>query len=68
MEFVPIWVMDAMQGYVANELKDQFGDLDGFEEHIGLTSIRIVHHYLMGGWSTEDTPEPRILLADEVSL
>jgi hypothetical protein len=24
-----------------------------------------VHHYLMGGWGLEDTPDPAILLADE---
>ena len=68
VEFVPIWVMDAMHGYVANSLKERFGDLDGFDEHIGLTSIRIVHHYLMGGWGLEDTPTPGIILADEVEL
>jgi len=66
-EFVPIWVMDAMQGYVAAKLGDRFGDLDGFAEHIGLIATRIVHHYLMGGWSLEDTPEPGVLLAEEVA-
>ena len=68
VEFVPIWVLDAMYGYVSNKLKDRFGDLDGFDEHIGTTSIRVVHHYLMGGWGLEDTPEPDVLLADEVTL
>lgn len=68
VEFVPIWVMDAMHGYVSNSLKERFGDLDGFDEHIGLTSVRIVHHYLMGGWGLEDTPAPGILLAEEVNL
>jgi len=66
-EFVPIWVMDAMQGYLAAMLGDRFGDLDGFAEHIGLIAIRIVHHYLMGGWGLEDTPEPGFLLAEEVA-
>jgi len=66
-EFVPIWVMDAMQGYVGAKLQDRFGDLDGFQEHIGLVSLRIVHHYLMGGWSMEDTPVAGILLADQVA-
>jgi len=66
-EFVPIWVMDAMQGYVGGKLADRFGDLGGFQEHIGLVSLRIVHHYLMGGWSLEDTPEAGILLADQVA-
>lgn len=68
VEFVPIWVHDAMQGYVSNKLKAEFGDLDGFDEHIGSTAIRIVHHYLMGGWGLEDTPEPKVLLAGEVQL
>ena len=31
-------------------------------------TVRIVHHYLMGGWSLEDTPTPGILLADEVEI
>ena len=68
VEFVPIWAYEPMQGYVMNKLKDRFGDLDGFEEHVGLTAIRIVHHYLMGGWSLEDTANPGYILADEVQL
>ncbi len=64
ISFVPIWVHDAMAGYVQNELGERFGHLDGFNEHSGQTAIRIVHHYLMGGWGLEDTPEPGILLAD----
>ena len=68
VEFVPIWAYEPMQGYVMNKLADRFGDLDGFAEHVGLTSIRIVHHYLMGGWSLEDTPRPGYILADEVQL
>jgi glyoxylase-like metal-dependent hydrolase (beta-lactamase superfamily II) len=66
-EFVPIWVLDAMEGYVGGKLAERFGDLDGFREHIGLTSFRIVHHYLMGGWGLEDTPDPRVMLADAVA-
>jgi len=64
INFVPIWVHDAMAGYVQNELGGRFGHLDGFIEHSGQTAIRIVHHYLMGGWGLEDTPAPGILLAD----
>ena len=66
-EFVPIWVMDAMQGYVGSRLQERFGDLDGFQEHIGMVALRIVHHYLMGGYSLEDTPVAGILLADQVA-
>jgi glyoxylase-like metal-dependent hydrolase (beta-lactamase superfamily II) len=65
VEMVPIWVMDAMQGYVGEKLRAQFGDLEGYDQHIGLTAIRIVHHYLMGGWGLEDTPSPGYLLANE---
>ena len=68
VEFVPIWAYEPMHGYVMNKLADRFGDLDGFAEHVGLTAIRIVHHYLMGGWSLEDTPSPGYILADEVQL
>lgn len=62
-EFVPIWVLDAMQGYVAPRLAPRFGDLEGFDAHVGLTALRIVHHYLMGGYSLEDTPAPGYVLA-----
>jgi len=67
-EFVPIWAFEPMKGYVTNKLAARFGDLEGFEDHVGQTSLRIVHHYLMGGWGLEDTPEPSVLLADEVTL
>ena len=66
VEMVPIWVHDAMAEYVKAALGDRFGDLDGFDEHAGLTAIRIVHHYLMGGWGLEDTPTPGVLLADTI--
>jgi len=65
ISFTPIWVHDAMAAYVQNELGERFGHLDGFKEHAGQTAIRIVHHYLMGGWGLEDTPDPAILLANE---
>ena len=67
-EFVPIWAFEPMKGYVINKLGERFGDLEGFEDHVGQTALRIVHHYLMGGWGLEDTPEPSVLLADEVEL
>lgn len=67
-EFVPIWAFEPMEGYVGGKLRQQFGNMDGFEDHIGMIAIRIVHHYLMGGWGLEDTPNPGVLLADEVSL
>jgi glyoxylase-like metal-dependent hydrolase (beta-lactamase superfamily II) len=64
VNMVPIWVHDAMMGYVMDKLGQRFGHLDGFAGHCGQTAVRIVHHYLMGGWGLEDTPEPGILLAD----
>lgn len=67
-EFVPIWAFEPMQGYVGHKLRERFGDMDGFEEHIGQTSLRIVHHYLMGGWGLEDTPDAEVMLADQVEL
>ena len=59
---------EPMKQFVGGQLRGQFGDLEGFDDHIGQMSIRIVHHYLMGGWGLEDTPEPGILLAGEVEL
>jgi glyoxylase-like metal-dependent hydrolase (beta-lactamase superfamily II) len=67
-QFVPIWAYEPMKAYVLNKLSERFGDLEGFEEHVGLTALRIVHHYLMGGWGLEDTPEPSVMLADQVEL
>lgn len=66
--FVPIWMYEPMKGFVGSQLAERFGDLEGFDDHIGQMSIRIVHHYLMGGWGLEDTPEPRVLLGDKLSL
>ena len=68
VNFVPIWAYEPMKGYCIGRLGDRFGDLDGFEGHVGQMAIRIAHHYLMGGWGLEDTPEPRLLLADQISL
>jgi len=67
-EFVPIWEFDAMERYVGDKLRDEFGDLEGFDTHIGMIAMRIVHFYLMGGWGLEDTQSPGLLLADEIEL
>lgn len=66
--FVPIWLYEPMKGFVGGQLGEKYGDLEGFDGHIGQMAIRIVHHYLMGGWGLEDTPEPSVLLADQVNL
>ena len=68
VNFVPIWAYEPMKGYCIGQLAERFGDLEGFEGHVGQMAIRIVHHYLMGGWGLEDTPEPRLLMADAISL
>ncbi|MBV9423379.1 MAG: hypothetical protein JOZ98_10740 [Solirubrobacterales bacterium] len=60
-EGVPIWVIQAMEPFVAERLRGEFGDLDGFDRHVGIASIRAVHYYLMGGWGMEDTAEPDAL-------
>ena len=60
---VPIWELDAMREFVANALHERFGDLDGFAEHVGVLALRLVHHYLMGGWGLEDTQSPELVLA-----
>jgi len=68
VNFVPIWLYDPMKGFCIEQLSGDFGDLEGFEGHVGQMAIRIVHHYLMGGWGLEDTPQPDVLMADQVSL
>ena len=65
--FVPIWEYEPMKGFVGSALRERFGDLEGFDGHIGQMAVRCVHHYLMGGWGLEDTPQAGVLLADEVS-
>ena len=59
---VPIWEVETMGGFVGEQLRSDFGDLDGFDEHVAAAAIRIVHHYLMGGWGLEDTAHPERLL------
>ena len=49
IEMVPVWILPAITEYVKAKLGDRFGDLDGFEQHVGLSAFRIAHHYLMGG-------------------
>jgi glyoxylase-like metal-dependent hydrolase (beta-lactamase superfamily II) len=66
--FVPIWAYEPMKDYCIGQLGERFGNLEGFENHIGQMAIRIVHHYLMGGWGLEDTPEPCVLLKDQIAL
>lgn len=58
---VPIWVYDMMKDFCENALAEEWGDLDGFDEHVGTGSIRLVHHYLMGGWGLEDTQKPALV-------
>ena len=67
-EFVPIWAFQPMEGYVGGKLRQRFGNMEGFDDHIGMIALRIVHHYLMGGYGLEDTPNPGVLLADEVTF
>lgn len=68
VNFVPIWAYEPMKGFCIEQLGEAFGDLEGFEDHVGQMAIRIVHHYLMGGWGLEDTPEPAVLLEDQTAL
>lgn len=68
VNFVPIWMYEPMRDYCSAQLRDRFGDLEGFEDHVGQMAIRIVHHYLMGGWGLEDNPEPGVVLDQAVVL
>lgn len=61
---LPIWVIEAMAPYAQEALQERFGDLDGFDRHVGIGAIRLVHYYLMGGWGLEDTARPELLLRD----
>ena len=58
-ESVAVWLYDAIDGFVRERLGAEWGALDGFEDHVGIMAFRIAHHYLTGGWSTEDTPAGR---------
>jgi len=59
---VPVWEVETMGGFVGGQLRAEYGDLEGFDEHVAAAAIRIVHHYLMGGWGIEDTAHPERLL------
>jgi len=58
-ESVAVWMFDAMEAFVKERLSDTWGRLDGFDDHVGIMAFRIAHHYLTGGWSTEDTAAGR---------
>lgn len=58
-EGVAVWLFDAIDAYVKNELREAWGHLAGFDDHVGMMAFRLAHHYLTGGWSTEDTPLAR---------
>ena len=58
-ESVAVWMFDAMEGYVKEALAGEWSSLDGFDDHVGIMAFRIAHHYLTGGWSTEDTAAGR---------
>ncbi len=57
-----IWDLRAMEEYATEVMRGAFADLDGLDGHIGIGALRIVHHYLMGGWGIEDTRAPAGLL------
>jgi glyoxylase-like metal-dependent hydrolase (beta-lactamase superfamily II) len=58
---LPIWEYDAMQPFVSERLHERFGDLFGFDDHIGIAAMRLVHYYLMGGWGMEDSGKPPLV-------
>jgi hypothetical protein len=58
-ESVAVWLFDAIEGYVKERLAAEWSSLDGFDDHVGIMAFRIAHHYLTGGWSTEDTAAGR---------
>jgi hypothetical protein len=58
-ESVAVWMFDAMEGFVKERLGEEWSSLDGFDDHVGIMAFRIAHHYLTGGWSTEETAAGR---------
>ena len=61
---VPVWSLAAVREEAVDRLAGEFADLDGFREHVGLTALRVIHHYLMGGWGLEDTARPELLTTE----
>jgi hypothetical protein len=59
---LPVWELETIGGYASNALHEDFGDLAGFEAHLPILALRVVHHYLMGGWGLEDTRTPELVL------
>ena len=53
-EGVPVWERQAIEEYAIDTLEDRYGRLDGFYDHVGLSGLRVAHHFLMGGWGLED--------------
>jgi hypothetical protein len=59
-ESVAVWMYDAITEYAKGKLAGDWGHLDGFDDDIGIMTFRMAHHYLMGGYSTEDTPAGKL--------
>lgn len=55
---VPVRGYDQAEAYVAERLTARYGDLDGFDDHIGLGAFRALIFYMTGGWGMEDTVVP----------
>ncbi len=66
-EGVAVWDVRAMEEYTRELLRGDFGDLEGFDDHVGISSMRVVHHYVMGGWGLEDGLHPPPELAPSVA-
>jgi hypothetical protein len=58
-ESVAVWMFDAIDAFVKQRLAADWSSLDGFDDNVGIMAFRIAHHYLTGGWSTEDTAAAR---------
>jgi hypothetical protein len=58
-ESVAVWLYDAIDAFVKERLASEWAHLDGFDDNVGIMAFRIAHHYLTGGWSTEETAAGR---------
>lgn len=60
--WVPIWLAEGMASFLREQLEEEWGHLDGFDDgNLGLGGTRCVDHYYQGGWGIQDSDEPDLL-------
>lgn len=60
-----IWLLEPVGEFLYQRLADKWAHLDGFDiDNLGLSGLRCINHYYMGGWGLEDTNHPELIRSE----